>query len=467
MTLRTSLRPCLTLPLGLALAAAVSLAPSTADAQTVTETPGTGPLDYLPNGAASTTHPSGVGPTWISFADCEDDVRISVPLSVTVPAAGFGGYTLSAYATTTNFIACSGNDCGALVNHSGVTGLCWEVALIAGSPATVTATPSAQINALVPVRDLLRDFGQQPGVGLGYAAGTEAACHVVQQSGAVPVYLWFVVSSPGANEASAASVGLSAELLGPAPPTITGIGVGEGLLKLTWDATSDPTTQGYNIFIDPLPGHEGEAHDASSTAADGGPATVQVCTDGGIDGGSCHAVTAYDAGAAPSTTCPSTVLAGGVTGTLDAGVQDSDADDGAAAVTTTVTGSPPTPAQIDQIGLAVVGPSQGSATITGLKDGTVYTVAITSVDNLGDNGPLSTPVCAAPSPVEDFYSQYAGEGGTAGGGYCSASGAGAGAGAAAWLLAVGACFVATRRRVSCPGSGSRPRDVRRDRGSRA
>ncbi len=455
--------------------ALVALAPRSAFAQTITQTMGTSVLDYLPasagGGGGPSTHPNNVDATWISYSDCENNVQIYVPVSVTVPANGFAGYNVAAYATTV-----TGTDCGQPTSHSGATGVCWSVEL---SPGVFTGVPVQAVTYEVPVRDILRNIGAAAGIGLNQVAGTEAACHVAAQSGAIPISLQFVIADNGGNEDSNLQIGLNAELIGPAPPTGITLGVGEGLLKLSWTPVSDPTTQGFNIFIDPLPGHEGQsadaaAEEASTSTGDASEGTMVVCADAGfldggvdeadapieipIDGGMCHTVTIREASAAQTSACPSTILTSGVTGVVDSGTTvpiptslDSSigVDTTDAAFTPVVSGTAPTAAQLAQLDTMaqVGGGTQTSATIKGLKDGYVYTVAIAAIDNLNDNGPLSTPYCATPSPINDFYEQYRADGGLAGGSFCALEGVGIPAGTGAFgVVMVGACLALARRR---------------------
>jgi hypothetical protein len=436
-----------------------------AQAQTISQTMGTSILDYTQSGQAS-NHPNNVDATWISYSDCESNVLIYVPVTVTVPASGFANYNVRAFATTV-----TGTDCGVSTSNSGATGVCWQVAL---SPGTLSAIPVQQVTYEISVRELLRNIGAAAGTNLQYIAGTEAACHVAKQSGAIPLSLQFIVSDLGGNEDSSLQIGLNVELIGPAPPTGITIGVGEGLLKLNWTPVSDPNTQGFNIFIDPLPGQEGTDAGATTSNDAGAPADL-VCEDAGfldgglgedgapietpVDGGACHYRTVIEASTSQTTMCPSTILTSGVTGILDSGdIASTTTEDDASASTSTddaaaeeiVSGTAPTTAQLAQIDKSaqIGGGTQTAATVKGLKDGYVYTIAIAAIDNLNDNGPLSTPVCATPAPVDDFYDEYRAAGGLAGGGYCSFEGAGVptGMGAATVFALCLYLSVARRRR---------------------
>jgi hypothetical protein len=441
--------------LALATLVLVSLAARAARAQTVTETNGQGPLDYRSDYVSLFPHPNNYDSTWISYEDCESAVVVAIPLTVSQPASGaIADYTIEAFATTV-----SGLDCGASTSaRSGATGQCWQVGIGQGNVASAKASQSATY--YVPVRDMLRDMNGGPGVGLAYAPGQEGACHVTTESGVIPIYLWFVLlDSSLTNLASELMQPFSAELIGPAPPTNLSVGVGDGLLVLNWTPASDPSTFGFNIFIDPLPGQEGVTAEAAAATTDAGPKAATTCINGGqagsgVDGG-CHTVTAYEAGAAGASQCPSKILASGVTGTDDAGIVEADAadaaEDASAVSTVVVTGSPPSALQLAQIDgpAQVVGGTQTSSTIKGLKNGVVYTVAVTAFDGLNDNGPLSGPQCVAPSPIKDFFGQYSAAGGLGGGGFCAFGGAeGQGGMGSFAVVAVAAALSVVRRRRS-------------------
>ncbi len=65
-----------------------------------------------------------------------------------------------------------------------------------------------------------------------------------------------------------------------------------------------------------------------------------------------------------------------------------------------------------------------SATVTGLQDGQVYTVTVTSISTGGNESPPSTSTQGTPQPVVDFWEAYKGAGGRETGG-CATGGAGA------------------------------------------
>jgi hypothetical protein len=56
-----------------------------------------------------------------------------------------------------------------------------------------------------------------------------------------------------------------------------------------------------------------------------------------------------------------------------------------------------------------------SLTLTGLTNGTVYHVGVTSIDGSGNVGPMSPLQCQKPGAVNDFWQSYKDDGGSAGG----------------------------------------------------
>jgi MYXO-CTERM domain-containing protein len=366
MRLQTS--PWKTIPFARLFALSVcALAPRGAHAQTLTETPGTAVIDYLPNGQPS-NHPNGIDGTWISYDDCEADVVVAVAVDATQPKAGFSNYVVAAFATTI-----TGVDCGVATNRSGAEGVCWQVGL---SPGVVTTTPTVQSVYQIRVQDLLRDIGRPPGYGLAYVSGTEAACHATPPPGPVPLSLQFVVSDLGGNEVSNLELAFRVELVGPSSPTQLSVRPGDGQLTVTWAPVADPDVAGFFVFMDPMPGEAG-----------------------GGDGGSCPSATfAASAGRPPTTPGPSIALS--------------------------------------------LAPAATSATITGLSNGVDYTLAISAADNLGDEGPLSVPVCG--TPIAGGAGGGAGEVGGCAVGGTSAPSTGLG------VAAVGLLLAWSRRRTRRP-----------------
>ena len=65
------------------------------------------------------------------------------------------------------------------------------------------------------------------------------------------------------------------------------------------------------------------------------------------------------------------------------------------------------------------GATTHGGTFEGLKNFVDYSFAIATFDAYGNVGPLSTPICGTPQPVDDFFKQYRQAGGQAGGSFCS------------------------------------------------
>ena len=140
-----------------------------------------------------------------------------------------------------------------------------------------------------------------------------------------------------------------------------------------------------------------------------------------------------------SGSCSSSVLVagGGTTTTDDAG-------------NTTSTGG--TQRLIDPAYIcgSFAGNNTNQATVTGLKNQVNYTIAVAGSDAFGNAGPLSTPMCGVPVPVDDFWKRYRESGGLAGGGFCALQAVGmpveASVFAATGLFASVALFRRRRRR---------------------
>jgi hypothetical protein len=158
---------------------------------------------------------------------------------------------------------------------------------------------------------------------------------------------------------------------------------------------------------------------------------------------------------------------GGTTTTLivDAGDAGDDLDAGDSGSTQIASSASPTTqevAGISNIALTpdyVAGSTVGSYTLTGLKTGDQYAIAVAAVDSYGNVGPLGVApsptngasgyaACSTPTAVNDFFNEYETDGGRAGGGYCSVNAVGAPEtwGASLFGLSVAAAAVARVRR---------------------
>jgi len=97
---------------------------------------------------------------------------------------------------------------------------------------------------------------------------------------------------------------------------------------------------------------------------------------------------------------------------------------------------------------SVRGLQQTSNLIEGLPNGQIMKIGIAAFDTVGNVGPLSPLVCAAPMPIDDFYRAYRDAGGRAGGGYCSVDTVGRASGLAPLCLGLALSLARVLRRRS-------------------
>jgi hypothetical protein len=97
-------------------------------------------------------------------------------------------------------------------------------------------------------------------------------------------------------------------------------------------------------------------------------------------------------------------------------------------------------------GTTVSGLSSSTFTISGLKNGVTYTVAVAAVDGFGNVGLASINACDFPAPVNDFWKIYRQDGGQAGGGFCALEAVGAPVGSSLAFAGLAATAVTLIRR---------------------
>ena|GEM_PF-1015895 len=204
------------------------------------------------------------------------------------------------------------------------------------------------------------------------------------------------------------------------------------------------------------------ATDASDAQAGGGPtdgsvdaagdAATIIASDGAVPPG-CHYVNVASGAACSSSVLSSTfVVGGGGTVTADGSVAPAPAPTPVA--TTGEGGELEGGVTLSGGGISAIPPQYKGGevddrtatqlTLTGLTNGVNYVVAVTSVDGSGNVGPVSTPQCAQPQPVDDFWKTYKQEGGGASG--CALEGAGPVAQMPVFGAAVAAILALLRRR---------------------
>jgi hypothetical protein len=357
--------------------------------------------------AASGATSSYVNPNArINGADCygPDDKGISYVFPVTV-----SGGTSAMHVE----IWVGSADCSPLTSRSGTTPTCWPVS------ATMFLPNSSVQNITIRAQDIVSQI-TATSKALTYSAATSTACTSSTQLASVSVY--FLLLDGSSNPiGTGASWPMKVKLVGPAAPTtVTADGIDTGgatgktaAVNVTWSQSTDTDLVGYRIFLD---------SSGSTASTDGGGGTlVTTCADGGfadggiddagdavaipVDGG-CTTTTVYDAGS--GSTCGSATLYAG-----------------ARADQLTATASP--------------GKTDTQATLTGLSSGASYTVAVATVDSYDNVGPLSTPACATPTPISDFWKKYLAAGGQGGSFRCATE---PGAPVGGVTLGVGAAFLA-------------------------
>jgi hypothetical protein len=210
----------------------------------------------------------------------------------------------------------------------------------------------------INVQDIVAQAGlTSTGLNLAYARATKADCATAATRipGEATLGVYFVVVPAAGGDGASVNQPFKVKLAGPAAPTGVSLSEGDGLLNVNWTPAADSTTQGFAVYTDP-PVSGG---DAGASAGDAG-------------------------------LCSSAVLSSG-TPAADLG----------AYLAATASGS-----------------TSVSATLTGLKNGTTYNVAVAAKDSYDNTGPLSalsSSTCGTPAPIDDFWKKYHEAGGTAGG----------------------------------------------------
>lgn len=426
-----------------ASAAALLLVTAPAFAQSVTPPSSTYHPVRIVGGqdAGTSTRNAALDPYGINYADCTSGTVLQFSLS----AAGFSSGDLlqvwAAPATT---------DCGPDSSRLGTPPACHTVA------NQVEGLGSAPTNVTIDVSAVTLVNG---------------SCTSQATSAAVPMNIWFVpTDSTGhvLNGATLYEYDLTTDLVGPSPPSLGQIGVGDTFLTVNWTPSSDSDTFGYDLFLDPPPGTT--------------PPLAPTCVEGGTNSGGCLTASSIvcdtsvlgaasilpDAGTPDTGTTPEG-------GTLESGTAGEDAggEDGSTATGSTddaETGDAGSglPGGIGTIpskylvspssptGITIPTPTTGSYTLSNLESGAIYNVVVASVDGSGNVGPASTVQCNYPAPILDFYQTYGTDGGRASG--CALDSnvlpGGAAASAAALLLGAGAMRRRNRRLRATPKAQS-------------
>ena len=259
-----------------------------------------------------------------------------------------------------------------------------------------------------------------------------------------PTALYFLYLQT-ANDETAAGVEWTesrVDLLGPPAPTNLEVGVGEGRLLVTYDATEADVARGFRFYCAEATdtgttgttgsGTGGSGAGAGGGAGTGGAGGAGVAGGAGGAGGAGVAGGGGDAGGAAAGGATGAGGAGGASGTGGGGDGGSSGEGGSSSG-----GSCTTDAfAANQILPADSPYACGSTTVFSgyagemangdkLQNGIPYAVAVAGYDDVGNVGKLSAPVCGTPQNVDDFFEVYRELGGLAGGGFCSVNAIGA------------------------------------------
>jgi hypothetical protein len=332
----------------------------------------------------TSTRPPALNPNGVNYQDCIDDMVLQFP----VTTCNFNGQNLQIWASRSS-------DCTNPSDRGiGGASVCWLVSQ--GSTALVSSQQGETYS--LRVQDIVGPENLNPSPTTMSSYGMEA-CSVQSSFLAVPININFIPINPsdGSSAGPAYQYQLTTDLVGPPPPTGVSIGPGNTLFIVNWTPNVDGDTGGYDVVIDPIPGHETAAATASDAST--GNAMEIVCPDSGMStlfGSGCHIVArpgSRASGSGSGGLCNDLLLSGG---TLP--------DDGAAP--STMGGGiwiPPAGHIINPdptLGITATGETISEHTVAGLRNFTIYSVVAAAVDNFGNVGPPSPELCDFPEPAK-------------------------------------------------------------------
>jgi hypothetical protein len=341
--------------LGAAIAFAALFAGARADAQVTVSDPTVHRPTSDGGGPLLTRSPAAQ--YYISYADCMDDVVLDFPVSVPASTAGFQVW------------ATSGGDCASQADRLPPVGsagpspdYCHELASAYPASGVVSITAQKLITTVFGITGCVDTTGQY------FNAG-----HTAPQ----PLDIYFMLADTGTDPLPPGSydewVRTEIDLLGPAAPSPVSVSAADESLIVDLPASTTPGLGGYVLFCNP-----------PANSDEGAVGT------GGAGGGD-----ETDAGSHST----------GDVGIPFLDPQHPDLTD--PRLQPFVCGSSP------------IAPSSRSATITGLRSGQSYAVAVAAYDEVDNVGPVSAIQCGTPDAAAP------GDGSTSGGG-CGISAAGAG-----------------------------------------
>jgi len=417
----------------------------------------------------SSTRPQNLMPLGINYNDCTANMTLQFNLSV----SGFDG------SESLQIWASKSGDCTTStargVGANAVT-TCW----IVGQGFTAQIINSVTVLTFnVRVQDLV-GLQNAPPSPPNYVPQGGDACTTAQTTFvAVPLNIYFLPLDTSLNvKGTPYMYSITTDLVGPPAPVGVSKMVGDTLFFLNWSPNTDADTNGYDVFMDPIPGQE----DAAAPQVDSSISTVLVCpdsnassaqqdaeteadTEAGDDGSALDAtpssssdagcyyenVGGSSTGSPGSSSCTSVALGSAIV--QDSGVVVQQTDDAGNPIEGGLVSGNGGISTIPQpylvatgsVGVTVSDKNTGTYTIKGLRNGTTYNAVVAAVDGSGNVGPPSVEVCDYPAPVNDFWNIYRQAGGQAGGG-CALERAGEPASAAMGVALAGLTSVLARRR---------------------
>jgi hypothetical protein len=245
---------------------------------------------YYPGGTDTKLYPfrsANMNPNDINFQDCNDNIVLQFNLSISgLPTTD----EIQVWAGTTD---CSQSS----AREPGVGPYCWQVA----PPGTFGN--SMQEYGNIYARNITRFIGTTTADNefdpIGTVPGPEA-CHTQTTSGAVQLTLYFLYMPPGVGSGgtpdSYVTYGQNVDMVGPEAPTLNlPVGIGDGLLLISWTPQIDSTIQGFQIFAqDQGPsglglGEAGAATPVTPIYCHSGNSGTTTCIDAGTGDGSVDA----------------------------------------------------------------------------------------------------------------------------------------------------------------------------------
>jgi hypothetical protein len=441
--------------------------------------------------ATGNPHPGGVPENVVNYEDCEANLSYAFTLTL---SGTYANYDLVAWAGP--------DDCTAAAARQPGSATCWPLtsAPIPQSGAVDDAgAPTTTFK--LSMRDLAAYAGVSTPISTTYTGATSSVCSAQTQDTqtSIAIYFFFtdhvgVGDAIGVAQAYPVVVDTRAQTIGQ-----TGFNVQQQLdaqLTVSITVTADPDTVTYNVYCDPPPGQETAVNEVPYDAAtnggvcpvDSGPASDGASGQDGGDaagvledasgdaaggvgvqsgqvgallddaGGNSCGVPLGEAGVPSYGSCsPGSVLQPG--GGTETTTLVAETDDSGVPVTNEAGATVYVEAGVFTGGTQTLGipaknlcgyasPSNPTATITGLRDGYYYTIAVAAVDSAGNVGPLAT-TCGEPVQLADFWYNYTTAGGQAGGGYCSAAegvGVPAGTGGLGLLMVASIIAIVRKRR---------------------